>query len=295
MAAARDEDLARRRLVAGYFVAGILVAATVAAIVVVLTSDDGGGGGGGDPVHVHGLGVNPADRALFIAAHTGLFTSPEGSSSAERVDDQYQDTMGFSVVGPVHFLASGHPAPGAGGPSSLGLIESTDAGRSWEEVSLAGEADFHVLRFAHDRVYGYNALSGKLMISDDGGETWTEREPPAAVLDLAVDPDDPERLVAATEEGLAVSEDDGQSWKPLSGDLGLLAWPDAERLFLINGVGDVQLSTDGGDRWRAIGKIGGQPAALTAASARELYAAVGDGSVLQSSDGGRTWDVRSPS
>ena len=24
------------------------------------------------PVHVHGLGVNPADGALFIATHTGL-------------------------------------------------------------------------------------------------------------------------------------------------------------------------------------------------------------------------------
>jgi hypothetical protein len=24
------------------------------------------------PVHVHGLGINPADEALFIATHTGL-------------------------------------------------------------------------------------------------------------------------------------------------------------------------------------------------------------------------------
>ena len=293
MATARDDDQARRRLVAGYFVAALLAGATVAAIVVVLTSDGDGGGGGGDPVHVHGLGVNPADGTLFVAAHTGLFSSSEGSSSAERVDEQYQDTMGFTVVGPDHFLGSGHPAPGENRPSSLGLIESTDGGRSWEEVSLAGEADFHVLRFAHDRVYGFNALDGRLMLSDDGGETWREREPPGPLLDLAIDPEDRERLVAATEDGLALSEDDGQSWEPLDGELGLLAWPEPGRLFLVNGSGEIQASRDAGESWTSLGSIGGQPAALAAASATELYAALGDGTVLESADGGRTWETRS--
>ncbi len=31
------------------------------------------------PVHVHGLGVDPADGALFIATHTGLWRSPKAS------------------------------------------------------------------------------------------------------------------------------------------------------------------------------------------------------------------------
>src|SRR5687767_1130402 len=43
------------------------------------TSSDAG------PVHVHGLGINPADRALFIATHTGLFRVGEGVSEAKRV------------------------------------------------------------------------------------------------------------------------------------------------------------------------------------------------------------------
>src|SRR5687768_7073255 len=36
---------------------------------------NGGGPRVGDPgpVHVHGLGVNPKDGALFVATHTGLF------------------------------------------------------------------------------------------------------------------------------------------------------------------------------------------------------------------------------
>ncbi|MGH2838494.1 MAG: F510_1955 family glycosylhydrolase, partial [Thermoleophilaceae bacterium] len=61
------------------------------------------------PIHVHGLGVNPADGALFIATHTGLYRAPDGELAAERVGDRYQDTMGFTVTGPDSFLGSGHP------------------------------------------------------------------------------------------------------------------------------------------------------------------------------------------
>ena len=32
------------------------------------------------PVHVHGLGVNPADGALFVATDTGLFRVARGAS-----------------------------------------------------------------------------------------------------------------------------------------------------------------------------------------------------------------------
>jgi hypothetical protein len=242
--------------------------------------------------HVHGLGINPEDGALFIATHTGLFASLEGAASAERVDEQFQDTMGFTVVGRDHFLGSGHPAPDEDRPANLGLIESTDGGESWKEVSLAGEADFHVLRYAHDRVYAVNALTGLLMVSDDGGESWTDRRPPAAVIDLAVAPDDPERIVASTEDGLGLSEDDGRHWRRLSGVIGLVAWPEANRLYLIDANGGVQVSENGGQRWSKVGEIGGQPAALAAENADRLYAALHDGTVVESTDGGSSWEVR---
>src|SRR5918992_2246739 len=61
------------------------------------------------PIHVHGLGINPADGSLFIATHTGLFRVGRDSQRAVRVGDRFQDTMGFSVVGADRFLGSGHP------------------------------------------------------------------------------------------------------------------------------------------------------------------------------------------
>src|SRR3712207_2390347 len=86
------------------------------------------------PVHVHGLGINPRDGALFIATHTGLFRAGPDESKASRVGGRYQDTMGFTVVGPDRFLGSGHPDGRDGEPPFLGLIQSTDAGRTWDSV-----------------------------------------------------------------------------------------------------------------------------------------------------------------
>jgi hypothetical protein len=101
----------------------------------------------GDPgvIHVHALGRNPADGALFIATHTGLFRLGPRDESPERVAELYQDTMGFTVVGRDRFLGSGHPGSIEGDPPFLGLIESRDAGASWHPVSLRGQVDFHVL------------------------------------------------------------------------------------------------------------------------------------------------------
>jgi Sortilin, neurotensin receptor 3, len=206
------------------------------------------------PVHVHGLGVNPADNALFIATHTGLFRVEQGDRRAERVGERYQDTMGFTIIGPNRFLGSGHPdikeARAKNLPSLLGLIESTDSGESWQPISLSGEADFHVLRFAGERVYGYDASNDRLLVSGDRGRSWQELEKPGPLVDLAVDPLDDLRIVVASagglEEGLFESRDGGKSWKRVSEAVGLLAWPG--RLYLIAGGGQVFASRDSGRR-----------------------------------------------
>jgi hypothetical protein len=241
------------------------------------------------PTHVHGLGLNPPADDLYVATHSGLFRSAKGSDDLERVGESSQDTMGFTVVGPDHFLGSGHPAPNQPGPTSLGLIESNDGGETWKEVSLSGEADFHILRFAQGRIYGYDALNNLLSLSEDGGETWTAHVPPAPLIDLAVDPEDPERLVVSSERGLSISTDAGGSWRPLAEEVGLLAWPVPHAIFLIDGAGRVQRAADPEAGWRTIGEIGGQPAALMAVDARRIYAALADARVLRSSDGGASW------
>ena len=240
------------------------------------------------PVHVHGLGINPSDGALYIATHTGLWRLRPGARTSERVGESRQDTMGFTVVGPDHFLGSGHP-DSVRLPPLLGLIQSRDRGEEWVPISLVGEADFHVLRAAGSRVYGYDVTNERLMVSTDGGRTWTEHRSPA-VIDLAPDPVNPTRVIAATERGLLVSRNAGASWRPLGNGVGLLAWPEPAALYLVTGSGDVMRSNDRGRRWTRAGTIGGQPAAFVATTKRELYAALHEGAIVRSRDGGRTWE-----
>lgn len=277
----------------------ILALATVGVAACGDDADEPAGGGpvvhDPGPVHVHGLGVNPADGALFVATHTGLFRAAPSEERARRVADRYQDTMGFIVTGPNRFLGSGHPDGRESLPPFLGLIRSTDAGRSWKPVSLMGKRDFHVLEAAGPRVYGYgsdfDSQQASLLVSDDGGRTWGERTPPEPLLSLAIDPADPNRIVASGERGTYTSNDAAESWRPLGGDPGLLSWTDAGTLFVVRPDGWVSRSTDAGAAWEMASNVDGQPAAFESAE-QELYVALHDGTVKRSDDGAASWAVR---
>jgi hypothetical protein len=271
-----------RRL--GVVVAALLLLATAAVVVMRATS---AGDGARAPVlgHVHGLGVNPADGVVFAGSHYGLFRL-SATQPPVRVADRVQDYMGFTVVGPNQFLASGHPAEGSLEPKSLGLIESTDAGNTWTSRSLAGRADFHALQARHGRVYGYNAITGAFMVSTDLTNWETRATVPIA--DFAVSPTDPELILATTEQGLVRSTDGGRTFAASPGPvLLLLSWVGGA-LAGVTPDGRVQVSEDNGISWQLRGTADGAPEALEAVTRSELYLAV-KSAVLVSTDGGHTF------
>jgi hypothetical protein len=244
-------------------------------------------------IHVHGLGINPADGMLYAATHTGLFTVRDGAG--QRVADRLQDTMGFTVVGPDHFLGSGHPdfrdtqlyQPDR--RPLLGLIESRDAGRTWEPLSLLGEADFHALQVTRGRVYGYDATGGRFMVTSDR-RRWQVRSE-LELTSFAVSPADRELVVAATEGGMVRSRDGGRRWQPIRGPAGLLLdWERPDLLWVITDDGQLWRSTDPGASWRQAGKINGQPEAFLAHESN-LYVAVAQLGIVTSDDQGRSWRV----
>lgn len=235
--------------------------------------------------HVHGLAVDPADGELYAGTHHGLLrVSADGQLT--RIADRVQDFMGFTVVGPEHYLASGHPGEAQAGPGNLGLIESTDGGQTWTTLSLEGQADFHALDAAQGTVYGYSG--GRLLRSDDKTD-WVDLGA-MTIADLAVDPSQPDRLLLTTEQGPALSEDGGQTVAPVAGAplLQLVAWsPDSAVVIGVAPDGTVHASTDGGRTWAERGSVGGAPEAL-GVNGQDVYVAV-EGAIVSSTDGGTTF------
>lgn len=270
-------------------VAAVILAAALSPLAACASAGDEQGAADAAAGHVHALGLNPRDRALFVATHNGLFRVSPNGERTDRVGDRRQDTMGFTVVGPDRFLGSGHPDLRDDLPPLLGLIESRDGGKSWTSVSLLGRADFHVLRVHGDRIVGYDATGGRVMISDDHGRNWRSRPPPESLVDLVVDPSSPRVFLAAGANHLFVSRDAGGTWARRAQGTGLLAWPGRKQLFLLDGGGRLWSSRDGGKRWQHRGEIGGRPAALLAVDASMLYAATHEGEIKQSVDGGASW------
>lgn len=206
--------------------------------------------------------------------------------------------MGFTPhpTEPNIFYASGHPAGGG----DLGLIVSTDGGKTWKQLSLGerGPADFHILTVSKaDPKIIYGAY-GRLQVSRDGGHTWEpwERLPqlPDGLIDLAASATDVDTLYAATRGGLLVSRNAGHSWQS--------AYPsqhptstvetgsNGEIYAFMLGVGLVkyqdddwvQLSNDFGGRYLL-------HLAIDPKDPNRLYAVAQGGEILASSDGGRHW------
>lgn len=236
--------------------------------------------------HIHGLGVDPADGTLYVATHYGLFHVDE-SGEPSRVADRWQDTMAFTVAGPGHFLGSGHPDPREDLPPHLGLIESTDAGESWQPLALQGEADFHILEQVGEDLYAYDATSGSLLVTTDK----TSFQPVAQLplISIAADASESGRLLGTTNEGQLVQIDPATgAATDLPGPtlVYLDRTPDGD-VVALDPTGKVQVSDGAGSSWTERGSIGGQPAALSI-TAEEWYAATED-RVFISRDEGASW------
>jgi hypothetical protein len=247
--------------------------------------------------HVHGVELNPADGSLYAATHHGVFRLE--THGPVRVSQHQQDTMGFTVVGPDHFLASGHPGAGERGPTHLGLTASSDGGHTWASVALTGQADFHALSASGVTVYGFDGLTAAVMRSDDGGQHW-QRGTSMAVADLDVDPDNPMRVVGATRDGLKESLDGGIIFTALA------AQPPRELVLIDHGSyaggsdpDPVLVGVDaagtvwslGADGWQTSGSVPGPPTAFTVI-APDRYASATGTQVFASEDAGRSWVPR---
>jgi hypothetical protein len=173
----------------------------------------------------------PAFDGVFAATRTGLYHSLDGEAWTDLgVPTEAVYSVGASPDGRLY--AGTQPAAiyvaEADGGAGLDALEwrqldgvqslpSRDDWRLPRHDDLAHVRDVHVHPDAPDRVVAGVEVGG-VHVSEDGGETWTERrgEVDDDVHELRVV--GPEEFVAATGFGLFRSTDAGRSWTQLNRD-----------------------------------------------------------------------------
>ena len=115
--------------------------------------------------------------------------------------------MGFTIAGPNRFYASGHPGEGTDLPNPVGLIASTDHGRTLETSCPRGVSPTPTRSLPPTGVLGND---GTLLASQDGRQ-WPDLQLPLPPTALAASPDG-RTVLAATDAGLLLSTDAAQTW-----------------------------------------------------------------------------------
>lgn len=172
-----------------------------------------------DMPHIHGLGFSADGRQLIVPAHDGLRLFADGEWAVPDV--AAHDYMGYTPVDE-GFYSSGHPHPSSGLANPFGLVKSTDGGETLEKLGFEGESDFHLMGVGYENhaIYVLNPapnsrLPAGMHVSLDDGQTWR----PCAVrgltgrpIQIAVHPTEANRVAVATEGGLFLSADSGDSF-----------------------------------------------------------------------------------
>ncbi len=248
------------------------------------------------------LAVHPTDPDLVYAAMAsgGVFRSSDGGASWDAVfDDQAILPVGAIALDPqapeTVYVGTGEANAASLSFFGRGVFKSDDGGENWEHLGL--EATRYIGRIVVDPTNSmrvYLAASGKLFGTNpergvyrslDAGASWERVHAltdSTACIDLAIDPQNPQRLYAAMWErvrgltyrrsggpssGIWRSEDGGDSWQELTS--GLPGGSDVGRIGISVCVSQPEViyaiyadasayfegiykSTNGGDSWSAV-------------------------------------------
>ena len=267
----------------------------------------------GEVHHIHGLAVDRQDpEIVLVATHTGLVRL-RPKAAPEWIGEHRFDLMGFTAhpTEPSRVYASGHPdmqTYAREKVGNLGLLVSSDGGRTWESVALKGRADFHALTFSPrdgGQLLGWS-VAGQPGLYRISTRTWeTERLPAqglSKVWALSASPDAVGPLLAGTNAGLRASRDGGSTWGPVDGiPAGVpvtavnyhASDPRRVYAYVHQPGGGLMRSLDGGATWTSTGLYTGAetPAvALSVGPGEHVVVATTGADISRSRDGGRTWE-----
>ena len=242
---------------------------------------------------------HPDRPGLIVAAAAsgGVFKSTDDGETWQAIfADQATACMGDVAIAPsnpdVIWVGTGEANILRSTMAGTGVYKSTDGGKSFQHMGLT--ATQHVTRirihptnpnivYVASAGHEYNFTPDRgVYKTTNGGKTWSKvfyRDEKTAVIDLVMDPKDPETLYAGTaqrlrkkwndpiaspESGIYKTSDGGKTWKPLTNGLPDFAKGECERVGLDvcasqpnvvvavifrNGA-EVFRSEDGGETWK---------------------------------------------
>jgi len=251
----------------------------------------------GQKTHYHGIAfARTGSAALMIATHHGLY-AVDKDGSVLRVSP-VQDFMGFSPdpANELGLYASGHPATGG----NSGFLRSTDGGSTWTQLSpgLDGPVDFHQMDVSGADPKVIYGSFGQIQVSRDGGTNWEiAGDAPERLIALAASSLKAERLYAATENGILVSEDAAASWAPLAfaGEVvsTVQTGPDNALYAFVVGRGFMKASEETPSSWSLLTNDFGEGIPLHMAAnpkdGQNLVLTMQNNEVRESLDGGKSW------
>lgn len=205
---------------------GILIAFSIFAAACTDQKTDGQNNTEGTFSHIHGLGYTGDGKRLFVPVHDGIKIYSDGKWTDAPGDKH--DYMGFSMVNN-GFYSSGHPAPGTTYKNPLGLVKSTDDGNSITVLALEGETDFHGMSVSYltHTIYVFNPEPNSMMrqagmfYSENEGKSWKKSRMSGVrgqIVALAAHPSQASVVALGAETGAYLSDDFGQTFKPVYPD-----------------------------------------------------------------------------
>jgi photosystem II stability/assembly factor-like uncharacterized protein len=260
------------------------------------------------------LAIDPVHNDIYVGLWGGALRSPDGGDTwiAQPVNfgQDYPSSIAIGTLpgGQSVVFISVLNEQGEGIDPGTPVIRSADRGATWTQVAedLPATDGIAVAVAAGVAPRVYLVTADGVYLSDTLGASWQYASgglEGIAVLDLAVDPTNPQHVVATTEAGLFATVNSGAMWTPVVfDDAGLGAAP----LRVAFGPGGmvavgtidngVFASPDAGESWRGgvtpeTSVMVPQALAVHPTDRSTLVAATGDQGMAISRDRGETWTL----
>lgn len=182
------------------------------------------------------------------------------------------------------------------------VLTTTDGGENWIKTmnSIAGSKCFYSVSFTNElngcAVGGQmSGSNGIIMVTDDGGITWTETTPPdCSDLEKVIFLDSITGWICGSDGELRKTMDGGYTWSEKSNSYGMYKdihfFDDNNGLLM--GYNSVRLTQDGGETWDSIVNINTTSSlrSFTSGGLNHGITVGFSGSICRTLDGGYTWE-----